>query len=133
MRRILCASAAGLALSLAACRGGTSAPPAEAAILDRSVAMPAVDDAPLQAAVHDLIEIAGPDVAIRVCRALADRRVTLAGAPPRPLRDVLDRLAAQAGGSVVLAEVPPDGPALPTIRCQGRASDYLVIGTRRER
>jgi hypothetical protein len=115
----------------AACRSGTPDAPADAAVMDRAVTTPAVDDAPLQVAVHDLIEAAGPDVSIRVCRALADRRVTLAAAPPRPLRDVLDALAAQAGGTVVLAAVPPDGPPLPTIRCQGPASDYMVIGTRR--
>jgi hypothetical protein len=128
-RRLVLAATLPFVLALAACRGAPEEAPAIAGVMDRAVAPPALADVPLQVAVHDLIEVAGSDVSIRVCRGLADRRVSVAASPPRPLRDVLDDLAAQTGGALILAQTPSDERALPTIRCaESGAADYFVIG-----
>lgn len=87
-------------------------------------------DVTLQVAVHDLIEAAPPAVAVRVCRSLADRVVTIHAAPTDTISATLESLARQAGSNVTLGLEHPHGPALPTIVCPDRrASDYLTIGT----
>jgi hypothetical protein len=82
---------------------------------------------PLQVAVHDLLESARSGPAVRVCRRLAERTVTLVVTHPVPLREVLTDLARQAGARLVVATTPRDARPLPTIACP-TAGDYLTIG-----
>ena len=89
----------------------------------------AVHNVPLQVAVHDLTESASPGTAIRVCRSLATRLVSMELASPQPLPAVLDSLAAQVGGASTFATSRFEDRALPTIRCPDGPGDYLVIGT----
>jgi uncharacterized protein (DUF2236 family) len=88
-----------------------------------------VHDVPLQVAVHDLTESAKPGTAIRVCRSLAARLVTMELTSPQPLPAVLDRLAAQVGVASTLATSRLENRALPTIQCPDGPGDYLVIGS----
>jgi len=86
-------------------------------------------DVELQVAVHDLVERAPEGSAVRVCRMLATRHVTVNVDAPAPMRAVLDDLARQAGASLVLGVGRADTRVLPTIPCPGNGPrDYLIIG-----
>jgi hypothetical protein len=100
-------------------------------LLNQPIDALTVRNVPLQVAVHDLIESAAAGTAIRVCRSLADRPVSLAVAHPQPLHAVLESLAAQVGVTPALANTrQPGDRVLPTIPCPDGSGDYLVIGSR---
>lgn len=105
-------------------------PTAPDPMLNQLVQAVTVRDVPLQVAIHDLIESAPAGTAIRVCRSLADRPVSLQVAGPQPLHAVLERLAAQLGTTPALASTRRRGDrVLPTLPCPDGSGDYLVIGS----
>jgi hypothetical protein len=103
--------------------------PAADALLNQPIDNLAVRNVPLQVAIHDLIESAPGEAAVRVCRSLADRPVSVEMAHTEPLHAVIERLAAQVG----VAPVPTIGQqghrVLLTIPCPDGPGDYLVIGS----
>jgi len=82
----------------------------------------------LQVVVHEIVESAPRGGAVRVCRALAETPVRLETSEPLPLREVLERLAAEVGSDLAPAARGRSGEALPTLRCTGAVGDHLVIG-----
>ena len=89
-----------------------------------------VTNVALQVAVHALVEAAPSPMAVRVCRSLADRVVTIHATPADTISAIVESLARQAGSDVTLGTEHPHGQALLTIVCpDGRSGDYLTIGT----
>jgi hypothetical protein len=84
----------------------------------------------LQIAVHDLVEALPRPFAVRVCRSLANRPVTIHAGPTDRLSAILGNLARQLDTDVTLGIEAPQDAALPSIVCPGgRAGDYVTIGT----
>lgn len=96
-------------------------------LLDRTIHTTRAETVPLQVAVHDVVEALPAGGGVRVCRALADRPVTVDRAGDVTARVLLAMFAAQTGGTLALGVVRPGDRPLPVIECPQPSGGYLLI------
>lgn len=106
----------------------TCAPPRSAVDLEQPIGPLAFSGVALQVVVHDVLEGSPAGGAVRLCRSLIDVPIELRTSAPMPLGDVLRNLAEQAHTEFLPAALARDGEHLPTLRCSGEETGYLVIG-----